>query len=99
MSSGCGVYPDASSKVVGWSMGDRLASELVKRALKQAIEQRSPGEGLLVRSDQGKEYYAIDYQALVMKNVMLGSMSRKVNCYDYVATKAFDDWLPITGSV
>jgi len=83
MSSGSDVYPDASRKVVGWSMGDRLTSELAKRALKQAVEQRSPGEGLLVCSDQAKEYYAIDYQALVMKNVMLGSMSRKVNCYDW----------------
>lgn len=78
-----------SRKVVGWSMGERLTSELAQRALKQAIEQRSPNEGLLVHSDQGKEYYANDYQTLLKDNGLVCSMSRKGNCYDNAAMESF----------
>jgi len=78
-----------SRKVVGWSMGERLTSELAQRALKQAIEQRSPNQGLLVHSDRGKEYYANEYQALLRGNGMIGSMSRKGNCYDNAAMESF----------
>jgi len=78
-----------SRKVVGWSMGERLTSELARRALRQAIEQRSPGKGLLVHSDRGKEYYANDYQALLKEHGMVCSMSRRGNCYDNAAMESF----------
>lgn len=78
-----------SRKVVGWSMGERLTSELARRALLQAIEQRSPGKGLLVHSDRGKEYYAHDYQALLKEHGMVCSMSRRGDCYDNAAMESF----------
>ena len=78
-----------SRMVVGWSMGERLTSELAQRALIHAIEQRAPGEGLLVHSDRGKEYYANDYQALLKQNGMRCSMSRLGNCYDNAAMESF----------
>lgn len=78
-----------SRKVVGWSMGERLTSELAQRALLQAIEQRMPGKGLLVHSDRGKEYYANEYQALLKEHGMVCSMSRLGDCYDNAAMESF----------
>jgi transposase InsO family protein len=78
-----------SRKVVGWSMGDRLTSELAKRAMQHAIDERMPGKGLLAHSDQGKEYYAGDYQALLTQYEMICSMSRKGDCYDNAVVESF----------
>ncbi len=78
-----------SRKVVGWSMGDRLTSDLAKRAILSAIEQRQPDKGLLAHSDQGKEYYASDYQAVLTEHQMVCSMSRKGNCHDNAVAESF----------
>jgi putative transposase len=78
-----------SRRVVGWSMSERLTSELAQQALLHAVEQRSPGEGLLVHSDRGKEYYANDYQVLLKDNGLVCSMSRLGNCYDNAAMESF----------
>ena len=78
-----------SRKIVGWSMGERLTSELAQRALKHAIKARDPGAGLIIHSDQGKEYYAGDYQKLLEKNHLVCSMSRKGNCYDNAPMESF----------
>ena len=45
-----------SRKVVGWSAADHLRSELAQRALKDALEVRRPGGGLLHHSDRGVQY-------------------------------------------
>lgn len=78
-----------SRRVVGWSMGKRLTSELAQRALQQAIEQRRPGPGLVVHSDRGKEYYAGEYQALLKEQGLVCSMSRLGDCYDNAAMESF----------
>jgi putative transposase len=70
-------------------MGNRLTSELAKRAMQHAIDERMPDRGLLAHSDQGKEYYAGEYQALLVKNDMVCSMSRKGNCYDNAVVESF----------
>ena len=78
-----------SRKVVGWSMGERLTSELAQRALCHAIEQRTPAKGLLIHSDRGKEYYANEYQALLKDNGLICSMSRKGSCWDNAEMESF----------
>lgn len=78
-----------SRKVVGWSMGERLTSELAQRALLHAIEHRLPEQGLLIHSDRGKEYYANDYQAMLKENGLVCSMSRLGNCYDNAVMESF----------
>ena len=44
-----------SRKVIGLSMGDSLATELVTKALKQALCRRGVKEGLLHHSDRGSQ--------------------------------------------
>lgn len=78
-----------SRKVIGWSMGDRLTSCLAQQALLNALNQRRISDGVLHHSDQGKEYYAHEFQMLLKNNKMVGSMSRKGDCYDNAVVESF----------
>ena len=78
-----------SRRVVGWSMGERLTSYLAQQALSNALQQRCISDGVLHHSDQGKEYYANEYQMLLKDNNLVASMSRKGDCYDNAVVESF----------
>jgi transposase InsO family protein len=78
-----------SRKIVGWSMAERLTSDLAQRALQSAIDARQPSPGLLVHSDRGKEYYAGEYQQLLRNHGLVFSMSRRGDCYDNAVMESF----------
>jgi putative transposase len=75
-----------SRRVVGWSLGDSLATELVSDALRQAIEARRPAAGeLLHHSDRGSQYTSDDYRQTLRTWGITCSMSRTGCCYDKAA--------------
>lgn len=77
-------------KVVGWSIGNSLATELVSNALRRAIENRHPdGSQLLHHSDRGCQYTSDAYQATLKALGIECSMSRKGNCYDNAVMERF----------
>ncbi len=78
-----------SRRIVGWEMGPTLERWLPLAALEMALETRQPAPGLLHHSDRGSQYASQDYQALLTKHEMLGSMSRKGNCYDNAPMESF----------
>ncbi len=79
-----------SRKVVGWSIGDSLAVELVGAALRQAIERRRPeGKRLLHHSDRGSQYTSEAYQRTLQTLGITCSMSRSGCCYDNAAMERF----------
>jgi putative transposase len=82
-----------SRRVVGWSMQDNLERSLVIAALTDAIQRRQPPTGLLHHSDRGSQYASSDYQALLAEAQMVGSMSRKGNCWDNAVMESFFDIL------
>lgn len=71
-----------SRQVVGWAIGERMATALVKDALMMAIWRRRPEAGLLHHSDRGSQYTSVEYQAILQQHEMVVSMSRKGNCWD-----------------
>ena len=78
-----------SRAVVGWSMAERITKELVMAALTMALFRRRPPPGLILHSDRGSQYAALDYQALLEHHGLLCSMSRKGDCYDNAAMESF----------
>jgi putative transposase len=78
-----------SRKVVGWSIGASLASDLVSDALRRAIESRRPSPGLLHHSDRGCQYTSDAYQRTLRTLGIVCSMSRTGNCYDNAAMERF----------
>jgi putative transposase len=78
-----------SRKVVGWSLGERLTSELVNEALRMAIGRQLPMMDLLAHSDRGSQYASGSYQRLLASRGITCSMSRKGNCWDNAPMESF----------
>jgi len=78
-----------SRKVVGWSLGERLTSELVNEALRMAIGRQLPMVDLLAHSDRGSQYASGSYQRLLASRGITCSMSRKGNCWDNAPMESF----------
>jgi putative transposase len=71
-----------SRKSVGWAMAPSMPAGLVCTALQMVIVQRNPAPGLIVHSDRGTQYANAEHQALLAQHGLVGSMSRKGNCWD-----------------
>lgn len=78
-----------SRKVVGWSIGSRMKTQLVTDALRMAIWQRRPKAGLIVHSDRGSQYASKAYRQLLKAHGFVGSMSRKGDCWDNAVAESF----------
>ena len=78
-----------SRKIVGWDVRDTMPEDLVSEALRRALVVRRPAVGLVVHSDQGSQYTATRFKALVAKHGAQQSMSRRGNCYDNAHAESF----------
>lgn len=70
-------------------MGHRMTTDLVGRALFQAVAAERPAPGLVHHSDLGSQYCSREYQGLVKQFGMQPSMGRKENCYDNAPMESF----------
>jgi len=69
----CFVYVAAvldlfERKIVGWAVSKRINSELCLEALKMAIEERSPDEGIIHHADRGVQYSSDVYTEDLKEN-------------------------------
>jgi putative transposase len=78
-----------SRKVIGWAMEPTMSRELALKALRMAIEVRQPDSGLVSHTDRGSQYASNDYQELQRLYGIIGSMSRKGNCWDNSVVESF----------
>ena len=75
--------------VVGWAMSERITRNLTLDALDMALIRRRPAHGLLHHSDRGSQYASGDYQQVLAAAGMVGSMSRRGNCWDKAVAESF----------
>jgi transposase InsO family protein len=78
-----------SRKIVGWDVRESMPEDLVSEALRRALVVRQPTPGLVVHSDQGSQYSATNFKALVARHQAVQSMSRRGNCYDNAHAESF----------
>ena len=78
-----------SRKVVGWSTHKQMKASLVCDALKMALWRRRPKPGLIHHSDRGSQYASDAFRQLLKDNKIIGSMSRKGNCWDNAVAESF----------
>ena len=78
-----------SRKVVGWDVRDTMPEDLVSEALRRALVVRRPPAELVVYSDQGSQYTAARFKALVAQHGSQQTMSRRGNCYDNAHAESF----------
>jgi len=91
----CAVIDLFSRRVVGYSMSDKIDSVLVSDALKMALLNRKPENGLIFHSDRGSQYASYEFRDLLAKHGIVQSMSRKGNCWDNACAESFFSTLKI----
>lgn len=78
-----------SRRIVGWSMRERMTSDLVRDALQMAIVQRNPPKGLMHHSDRGSQYASGAFQQMLTSHGVVCSMSRRGEVYDNAVMESF----------
>jgi putative transposase len=84
------VLLDACSRrIVGWATAVQPVQTLALEALHQALRARRPPPGLVHHSDRGGSYASAEYQDVLDRHGIVGSMSRPGNCYDNAPVESF----------
>ena len=78
-----------SRRVVGWSLGRSLHTELPLTALRKALAERLPGRGLVHHSDRGSQYASDDYVKVLESAGMVISMSRPARPWENAYSESF----------
>ncbi|AGB84045.1 transposase [Serratia sp. FGI94] len=78
-----------SRSVIGWSMSSRMTAQLACDALQMALWRRKRPENVIVHTDRGGQYCSTDYQSLLKRHNLQGSMSAKGCCYDNACAESF----------
>ena len=76
-------------EVIGYELGKKMDTQLVKNALGNAIGKRGIGEGLIFHSDRGCQYASNGYQDMLRENKIEGSMSKPGCPYDNSCVESF----------
>lgn len=84
-----------SRSVIGWAMSRRINKDLVCNALLMALFKRKFPKNVIVHSDRGSQYCSKKYRAIIQENYLVGSMSRKGNCWDNAVAESFFHTLKI----
>jgi putative transposase len=83
------VLDKFSRRVVGWALERTLCFRLPLAALKNALENRKPGPGLVHHSDRGVQYLSASYVATLRKHRIIASISRPANPGDNANCESF----------
>lgn len=78
-----------SRAVIGWSMDKTMQQDLVCNALTMALFNRKFPTGVIMHSDRGSQYCSNKYRQLLVKHNLIGSHSRRGNCWDNAISESF----------
>ena len=78
-----------SRKVISWKLKMSMDSSLVCDTLGDALRTRGYPTGVIMHSDRGSQYTSRDYINMLTQEQLIGSMSRKGNCWDNSAMESF----------
>lgn len=78
-----------SRQVIGWSMKNRMETDIVISALMMAVWRRNPKQPVTIHSDQGSQYTSYDWQSFLKQHNLIASHSRRGNCYDNAVAESF----------
>ena len=84
----CAVKDMWSNRIVGYSMAERMTSDLAVSALRNAIVDRRP-VATVVHSDRGSQFRSNVYIRMLANNRLRGSMGRVGACGDNAAMESF----------
>lgn len=85
----CAVKDVCSRRIVGWSIAERMTSQLADTALRAAIARRRPTGTTVVHSDRGGQFRSHRYQRTLRTHRLTGSMGRVSSAGDNAAMESF----------
>jgi putative transposase len=83
------VKDACSTRIVGYSMGERMTAELACGAVRNAVTLRQPRDTVIVHSDRGGQFRAKRFTDLLDRYQLTGSMGRVATCADNAAMESF----------
>ena len=84
----CSFMDACSTRIVGYSIGDRMTADLAVSALSNAIALRGPA-GTKVHSDRGSQFRSRKFVMVLKNNGLVGSMGRVASAADNAAIESF----------
>lgn len=78
-----------SRKVIGYSFGRSMSSELVEKALENAYLSQKPAGGIIFHSDLGSQYTSDSFAKMIEGYNMTHSFSYKGSPYDNACIESF----------
>lgn len=78
-----------SRSVIGWAMNKRMKKALVCDALMMALKSQDFPKGVIMHTDRGSQYCSKQYRKIIATHKLIGSMSRKGNCWDNAIAESF----------
>ena len=78
-----------SRKLVGYKMSSRMTKDLVIGALQNALHARGYPKNVVIHSDRGSQYASNEYKRFLKQHNLIGSMSRKSDCWDNAVAESF----------
>ena len=94
-----------SRMIVGWALKSTMDESLTLDALMMALGRRKFKGTLIHHTDQGSQYAATTYRAILEQRGITASMSRKGDCWDNAMAESFNGtikrelieaWIPDT---
>lgn len=83
------VLDAGTRKLIGWSMKERMTTDLVQDALEMAYNRQGQPKGVMHHSDRGSQYASQLYQQCLQRYGMVGSMSGRGQCWDNAPMESF----------
>jgi transposase InsO family protein len=93
----CAVKDACAKRIVGYSISDRMTSDLAVTALGNALALRRP-VGAIVHSDRGSQFHSHAYVRALRDAQLRGSMGRVGACPDNAAMESLFSLLQKTSS-
>lgn len=89
-------------KPVGWAMSFSPDSNLTRKALKMAWENRGKAAGVMFHSAQGSHFTSPECRQLLWRYQIKQSMSCRGNCWDNSPIERLfrslkNEWVPVSG--
>lgn len=78
-----------SRKIIGWSYGRKMTTQLVIVSLERAMENQDYPDGVLIHSDMGSQYTSDLFTAKTTEFNMIQSFSKKGCPYDNASIESF----------
>jgi putative transposase len=88
----CSIEDAFSGRIVGYSIGDRMTSELAVSSLRNAIALRNP-RGTTCHSDRGSQFRSTAFIRVLKNNGLRGSMGRVASAGDNARMESFHSLL------